>query len=105
MHNKALIHKEEHIRTLDGESETLFGLELVDDLVVVNILVPWISLNDVALPILLGDVVHEIPFVDDHFDGLVSHLTQDVILIFVAAVLFFLVCVLSLEVPVGYLQH
>ena len=105
MHNKALIHKEEHIRALDGESETLFGLELVYDLVVVNILVPWISLNDVALPILLGDVVHEIPFVDDHFDWLVSHLTQDVILIFVAAVLFFLVCVLGLEVPVGDLQH
>lgn len=105
MDNECFIHEKEDITSFYGESKTLFSLQLVDHLMVVNVLVPWITLNDVALAILLRDIVHEISIIHDKFDWLVSHLAKNISIVLLSAVAIIFISVLSIKRPVSYLQQ
>ena len=72
---------------------------------VVNVLVPWIALNNVALAILLSDIVHEISIIHDQLDWLVSHLAKNISIVLLSAVAIIFISVLSIKRPVGYLEQ
>ena len=71
---------------------------------VVDVLVPWIALNDVALSILLGDIVHEVPIVHNKLNRLVSHFSENIFIVLLAAIAIIFICILRVKRPVSDLE-
>lgn len=105
MDNKGLIHEVEDITSFYRESKTLFSLKLVNHLMVVNVLVPWIALNNVALAILLSDIVHEISIIHGQLDWLVSHLAKNINIFLLSTGTIIFISVLILKPPICYLKQ
>ena len=80
--NMALIHEVEGVLVLHAEGQALLGLELVDCLVLVNVLISWVSFHDVTLSILLGNVVDEVSLIHHQPHLFKAELPSDVFVVF-----------------------
>lgn len=64
--DEVFIHEVEVVILCNGKCLTFLSLDLVDDLMIVDVWISWVSLHNFAHSVLLDDIVNEVSIIHEH---------------------------------------